>query len=956
MASINIDFTKFTFDEIKEALRDSLRNDGIITDFEYEGSNTDTILNILSYVTTMLNHNINYMSNEAFLGTAQNRKNILKHAQALNYKVNRKTSAKIKIKLKFYLGKNRIINIPRYSSFFAADGTQFLTTDAIFEINNTDSTKYVEKDIELIEGKVIDYTSDESLKFIFNPYEHNTILLKYKDIENTSIILYAQTSNEPERVFTESKNLLDDLMLSNNVFITEYDPETEFVRIRMLDRYGIVPKNGDTIKIEFLLSKGAKGNNYRKLLPKIVNDYDINPNISTINEVAISVDVLGQNISYGGADEESNDEIVTYAPLVKSSAGRLVTALDWEANLVSMQTVSSPSVWGGEEIGTDLSLNGFTTFQKESLKKPGKVYISAIPSNNNEYFNINEIEDIKTLIRDNSIVSLQKQFLQPIHVGFDLVITAEKTKDNTILSDKLTNQIISVCDNYFIRPFNLQFKKAKLINLIYSINGIDNVSLDGSKITMSISGVNFYDDTEDFLDVTLPISKVQSPLNLTKITSSEPKKYTFSFVDIPTGLGTSTKYDYNPYLDSFLDHIGIQPLNYFVWDENRTYQIGDIIMYPDRESGYIYECIISNTSGTLKKPEGGEESNAYWQYLPMTSKYMDKTGKPIDFSNYKRITIQQQDGKKFTKPVATDANDYYSEGDLVWDYSTTNQKIIYFISKVNLNKSTNVYDTKYWEQLEISAQLVAEGEITIGTYMKEENIFRLYNAMPRKLSTDILSQNIFVNNTEFNTSTTRGIITKFNKSDLIQINGIDYICRFDIEIPLYYSGHTYSTNDLVYTNDGTFWISLQDGNTNHLNGTINSYWSNVDDWNSSTIYSTDDLVVYLNKCWKSLTIQNQNKTPAENKYWTEVISSIVPSLDTNMNLWLPYTNSYKYNKDIFSSNIYDFGITSDKVTVSGEKRSFYFDSDEGVDGVDISNLKFKRELKCFVNSKSISYI
>ena len=222
-----VNYTNFSFDEIKESLKEVLRNDGVITDFEYEGSNTDTLLNVLAYVGTLVNHNINYMSNEAFLSTATNRKNVIKHAQALNYKVDRKHSAVFDGNLKFTLGPKRKLIIPSYSAFTASDGTQFITTKPLEFTNTTTFSQDFFENVSLKEGKFISYIIDSELTFSYDQYQHNTIILKYKDIEQSSINMQVASGTTAARTFTESEELMNDILLKRNVFVTEYDPDTE---------------------------------------------------------------------------------------------------------------------------------------------------------------------------------------------------------------------------------------------------------------------------------------------------------------------------------------------------------------------------------------------------------------------------------------------------------------------------------------------------------------------------------------------------------------------------------------------------------------------------------------------------------------------------------------------------------------------------------------------------------
>ena len=990
MAGINIDFTKLSFDEIKDSLKDSLRDDGVITDYSYEGSNTDTLLNIMSYVTTMINHNLNYMGSESFLSTARNRKNILKHAQALNYRVERKVSAQINVTLKFTLGSKKQIKIPKYTTFFTEDETRFITTEDMTFINNEEKAKQYSEEIILKEGEVIDYTIDPSLRFNYDKYKHANILLKYKDIENYGIVLTSTDSNFNTETYIETVDLLTDIQLENPVFITDYDPETEYVRLKMLNKYSIAPDEGSDIQIEILISKGAKGNNYRKLLPLVVNDIHLNPNISSSQEVILRCEVTTQDISYGGADEEENEEIRQYAPLAQSASNRVITALDWEAALANLPQVSSPSVWGGGEIGTDLLLTGFENYQKEALKKPGNVFLTGENSAESDYFSLNTIEYIKNVMRNNSIVALRKIFVQPIFVGFDLNFYIEMEQSSKYDSDTIEDSVIDITNNFFEIPFKLHYKQSKLINEVYAVDGVDSVSMDLTKINMGISGVNFYDDTQEFLDVTLPISGVNKPLSLNKISSSESSKYTFRLEDIPTGYGTYSVFDYNSNLDTFLDHIGIQPMNYFVWEVDRVYQPGDIIMYPDRETGEIYKAKTTDVSGDPEKPSGTTDSNNWWEHLPKTSKYMDKLGRPVDFSKYKRVVLNHNDGVRFKAPDLTDETDSYDELDLVWDYNSNGAKIYYYISKSPNNTAQTVEDTDLWEKLEVAASLTAEGDLVIGTYMIEENMLRLYNSTPRKNIIDDgdISDFIFADVSEYDTL---GSIKQFKKSQVIKHTGAYYICRYDNEVTKWTSA-SYDTGEIVYNDGVNFysfidtnvsepsifaweisteyntgdtvyydyasWESLTDtntGNTPTEGANWTRKWNVINDWSNLTTYNNGDLVANGTDVWVCLLDSTLDKEPTgDNRYWKRKIKNVDPSTDISRNVWVPYSNTQKFNRDIFSSNIHDIGTESTEVDIVGTKRMFYFDDIDGVENVDISNLRFKRELLCKINTRIIN--
>ena len=1001
MAGIDIDFTKLSFDEIKEELKESLREDGIITDYSYEGSNTDTLLNIMSYVTTMINHNLNYMGSESFLSTARNRKNILKHAQALNYKVERKVSAKLNTTLNFVLASKKQLKIPKHTIFYTDDETTFITTEDYTFINNQEKAFPYSEKIILKEGEIIDHTIDPSLNFIYDKFKHANILLRYKNIENYGITLTATDTDNNSLIYTETTDLLSDIQLGKNVFISDYDPETEYVRLKMLNKYSISPDEGSDIKIEVLISKGARGNNYKKLLPIVLNDSHLNPNISASEEVIIRAEVTTQDLSYSGADEESDEEIRQYAPLAQSASNRVITALDWEATLANLPQVSSPSVWGGDEIGIDLVLTDFESYQKEALKKPGYVFMTGANSSGHDYFSLNLIESIKETMRNNSIVALRKVFIQPVFVGFDLNFFIEMEKSSKYDSDVIEDSIIEISNRFFEIPFKLHYKQSKLINEVYAVDGVDSVNMDLTKINIGISGVNFYDDTQEYLDVTLPISGVNLPLNLNKISSSEQEKYLFRLEDIPDGYGTSSPFDYNNTIDTFLDHTGVQPMNYFIWEIDRTYQSGDIIMYPDRETGLIYRAKVSDVIGDIERPSDTQIQNPgdgtwtydnnWWEHLPTSSKYMDKLGRPIDFSNYKRVVLSHNDGTRFKAPDLTDNTEFYNELDLVWEYNGDESKIIYYISKSSNNTSQTLTDTDKWEQLGISASLVAEGDIVIGTYMKEENMLRLANATPRKTPINDSDISALIYDDELNDYSTEGLIKRFNKSQIIKYYGTYYISRFPVEVSKwatvsyntgdivtnnsveYYSfvdsnesepsnidwlvGTTYNNGETTYYNNAS-WESLVDsniGNTPTEDANWTRKWNLIPAWSELVTYNTGDLAINDTEVWECLIDAVEDIEPlGDNRYWKRKVKNIDPASDVTRDLWNPYSNTTKFNRDIFSSNIHDLGTEASEVNIVGTKRMFYFDDIAGTENVNINNLRFKKELLCKINTRVIN--
>ena len=60
-------FSNLDFDQVKTTLRDYLKSNSNFTDYDFEGSNLSTILDVLAYNTYISSYNANMVANEVFL-------------------------------------------------------------------------------------------------------------------------------------------------------------------------------------------------------------------------------------------------------------------------------------------------------------------------------------------------------------------------------------------------------------------------------------------------------------------------------------------------------------------------------------------------------------------------------------------------------------------------------------------------------------------------------------------------------------------------------------------------------------------------------------------------------------------------------------------------------------------------------------------------------------------------
>ena len=89
-----INFSNLDFDQIKSTIKDYLRADSNFTDFDYEGSNLSTLIDILAYNTYLNAFNSNMIANEVFIDSATLRENVVSLARNIGYLPKSLSSAK----------------------------------------------------------------------------------------------------------------------------------------------------------------------------------------------------------------------------------------------------------------------------------------------------------------------------------------------------------------------------------------------------------------------------------------------------------------------------------------------------------------------------------------------------------------------------------------------------------------------------------------------------------------------------------------------------------------------------------------------------------------------------------------------------------------------------------------------------------------------------------------------
>ena len=161
MALIN--FANLDFDQIKTTLENYLKDNSTFTDYDFEGSNLSTILDVLAYNTYITSYNANMVANEVFIDSATLRENVVSLARNIGYTPKSRKAAQTTVS--FYVNTSDIIPKPATLTLkagpVATSSGAFGNTSYVFSIKDDITVPVVDNEanfdlITLYEGSLIE--------------------------------------------------------------------------------------------------------------------------------------------------------------------------------------------------------------------------------------------------------------------------------------------------------------------------------------------------------------------------------------------------------------------------------------------------------------------------------------------------------------------------------------------------------------------------------------------------------------------------------------------------------------------------------------------------------------------------------------------------------------------------------------------------------------------------------
>ena len=333
--------TELDFTAIKSNLITYLQTQDQFADYNFEASNFNVLLDVLSYNTYLNSFYLNMVGSEMFLDTTQLRESAVSHSKELNYLPRSKTSAVAYIDISVDPGTRTpdFITIPKFYAFSTQlNGTTIYYTVPDDIIIRPVSGAYATANVAIYEGSVV----EEYFNVTANT---NTFTLQSENLDTRSVTVYVYESatSQTSYLYTMSESLFG-LTGTSNVYFMQGYADTKYQIEFGNDVTGRQLTNGNVIKVQYRDTLGELGNGsfvFRKGTSFVDSDNNAYTNISVATVKA----------SAEGSDRESIDSIKFNAPRYFPTQGRSVTAQDYialtKAKFPQLQAVNA---YGGEEL------------------------------------------------------------------------------------------------------------------------------------------------------------------------------------------------------------------------------------------------------------------------------------------------------------------------------------------------------------------------------------------------------------------------------------------------------------------------------------------------------------------------------------------------------------------------------------------------------------------------------
>jgi hypothetical protein len=545
-------FTGLDFDQIKQTLKDYLKSNSNFTDYDFDGSNLSTILDVLAYNTYITSYNANMVANEVFIDSATLRENVVALARNIGYLPRSKKSSRASIN--FFVDTTNISPTPSTLVLkkgpVVATSNQFAGQSYVFGITEDKSISVIDgiatfSDLEVYQGTVIEQSFEYSSR---NPFQRFILPNSGIDLDTLKVSVKPSNLSTVSVRYTRQDNLFDDttgsVVTGNSTiyFINEVEDE-QYELVFGDGKFGKALQDGNVIEVSYIVTDGDSANGISNFTFSGKLTYTRNSVEYTITS-GISL-VSSATPSSGGEQIESVDSIRKYAPHVYSTQNRALTSNDYEILIPNKiyPEAESISVFGGEEL---------------IPPQYGKVFISIKPRIGD--FVPNSIkENIKRDLKKYAVAGIVPEILdlKYLYVEIDSKVyyNSNLAPNASFVSTLVQSNIDKYAESSELNRYGARFKYSKLLKVIdqshssitsnittvqmrrdvrIALNTFAEYAIDfGNEIHIaSMSGYNIKSSAFKVIDIS-------DDVYLFDVPNSDRKTGTISFFSLPSAGSTT---------------------------------------------------------------------------------------------------------------------------------------------------------------------------------------------------------------------------------------------------------------------------------------------------------------------------------------------------------------------------------------------------------------------------------
>ena len=450
-------FSNLDFDQVKTTLREYLKENSNFTDYDFEGSNLSSILDVLAYNTYITSYNANMVANEVFIDSATLRENVVSLARNIGYLPRSRKAARATIS--FFIDTSNITPSPStitlkkgiVATSQGAFGNQSFTFCILDDITVPvyDSIASFD-DIRIYEGTFLtsNFTYNSrtpNQKFILNNVGIDTELLS---------VTVRPNQNSTRSVKYSLQDSLFQIKSDSKVY---YLQESVDERYELLFGDGIFGKkleNNNFITANYITSSGDSANGVDQFSFAGQLTYTRNAIEYTITS-GISLLTTGLPSS-GGEAIEGVESIKKFAPRIYASQNRALTANDYETLIPAKiyPETESISVFGGEELVPP---------------QYGKVFISIKPRFGDFLPNLIK-QNIKMKLKQYAVAGIIPEILDLkylyLEVNTKIYYNSNLAPSSAFVSSIVQNNANSYAESTELNKYGARFKYSKFLKIV----------------------------------------------------------------------------------------------------------------------------------------------------------------------------------------------------------------------------------------------------------------------------------------------------------------------------------------------------------------------------------------------------------------------------------------------------------------------------------------------------------